>query len=887
MALTAGTRLGPYEILAAIGAGGMGEVYRARDSKLNRDVAIKVLPELFLSDAERRARFEREAQVLASLNHPHIAQIYGLEAHGNAHALVMELVEGDDLAQRLARGPVPIDEALAIAKQLAEALETAHERGIIHRDLKPANIKIRDDGAVKVLDFGLAKALVPSGASAEAAAAELTRSPTVTSPARLRQGYGEAGTELGVILGTAAYMSPEQARGKAADKRADIFAFGCVLYEMLTARCPFDGETVTDVLAAVVTRQPDWSALPSTTPAAIARLLARCLEKDPKNRLRDIGEARIVLSEPALLTPVTRASQRGRRSWWYVAIAGAAIAAAAGGYRFAGRTNAAIPQPLITSFVQLTDQPGFERQPTISPDGKTVVYVGSARGNSDLYLLRVGGRKAILLTEDSPADDYSPAFSPDGARIAFRSERAGGGVFVMEATGESARRVTDAGYDPRWSPDGKELLVADERVADPMSRAMVSSMWAVNVSDGARRRIAKGDAVGGRWSPSGRRIVYWGIQKPPQRDIAIVAADGSEAESPHWITSDAAVDWSPTWSPDGKYVYFGSSRGGTMNLWRVAVDEASGRAQAEPEPVTTPAAWSGSFEFSADGRNLVFADLDERTTIWSAGFDPVKAVLTSQPRQALHGRAIQSIDISPDGQSIVFSQRQQPWEALGVVRADGTGWSRLTDGKEYHRLPTWSPDGSRFLFYMSRGTRLWTLRSDGSALTEIPIPSGEPAVYPVWSPDGTRVAVAHDTSVAIYDLSTGSPREVERFKDLGDMRPFSWSPDGRWIAGSNKLGTRDRLMVFDLQTRTKRVVAQDMSSPEWLPDSRRLLFNRSSQIVVLDTITGTERPVMPLDRPFDHWGRTVSLSKDGRTLAFVQFQTDGDVWLMTLGAAGK
>jgi TolB protein len=192
----------------------------------------------------------------------------------------------------------------------------------------------------------------------------------------------------------------------------------------------------------------------------------------------------------------------------------------------------------------------------------------------------------------------------------------------MEATGESVRRVTDAGYDPRWSPDGKELLVADERVADPMSRATVSTIWAVNLADGKKRRIVKGDAVGGRWSPTGRRIVYWGIQKPPQRDIAIVAADGSEAESPHWITSDAAVDSSPTWSPDGKYVYFGSSRGGTLNLWRVGVDEASGLVQGEPEPVTTPAAWSGSFEFSADGRSLVFADLDERTTIWSVGFDP-------------------------------------------------------------------------------------------------------------------------------------------------------------------------------------------------------------------------------------------------------------------------
>jgi Tol biopolymer transport system component len=883
MSLMAGTRLGPYEITGSLGAGGMGEVYRARDTRLNRDVAVKVLPELFLSDPERLARFEREAQLLASLNHPHIAQIYGVEVQGPStgsgqavHALVMELVEGDDLTQRSARGPVPVEEALPIARQIADALEAAHERGIIHRDLKPANIKVRDDGVVKVLDFGLAKALDPASVGRDFSPAVLN-SPTVTSPA----------TQLGVILGTAAYMAPEQAKGKAVDKRADIWAFGCVLYEMLTGRRPFDGETITDVLAAVVTRQPDWGALPAATPAAIVHLLTRCLEKDPKNRLRDIGEARVALSEPTLLASADTTARAETRRWWPVASAFAVIAAGVAGYSLARNTDAAISRPLITSFAQLTDQPGVERQPTISPDGKTVVYVSAVRGNSDLYLLRVGGRKALPLTEESLENDYAPAFSPDGTRIAFRSERAGGGVFVMEATGESVRRVTDMGYDPRWSPDGKELLVADERVADPMSRASVSALWAVNVADGTRRRVAKGDAVGGRWSPSGRRIVYWGIQKAPQRDIAIVAADGSEAESPHWITSDAALDWSPTWSPDGKHVYFGSSRGGTMNLWRMAVDEAIGRAQGEPEPVTTPAAWSGSFEFSADGRSLVFADLDERTTIWSAAFDPVQGVLTSQPRQALHGRAIQSIDLSPDGQTIVFSQRQQPWEALGVVRVDGTGWSRLTDGKDFHRLPTWSPDGGRFLFYMSRGKRLWTLRADGSALTEIAIPSEEPAAYPVWSPDGTRVAAALERSVAVYDLSTGSPREVHRFTDQGDMRPFSWSPDGRWIAGSNKVASRDRLRVFDLQTKTHRIVAQDASSPEWLPDSRHLIFNRSTHVVLLDTVTGRERPIMQIDRPFDQWGRTVTLSRDGRTLAYLQFQTEGDVWLMTLDHAGK
>src|SRR5271170_5854032 len=282
MALTSGTRLGPYEILAPIGAGGMGEVYRARDAKLGRDVALKVLPEAFARDAERMARFQREAKVLASLNHPNIATIHGLEDSGSTHALVMELVEGPTLADRVKSGPIPIDESVRIAKQMCEAVEYAHERGIVHRDLKPANVKVTSDDAVKVLDFGLAKAI-----EGDAASIDIATSPTMSRMATL----------AGVLLGTAAYMSPEQAKAKPVDRRADIWAFGCVLYEMLTGKMAFRGETVTDTLAAVIKEEPDWSQLPSATPLRVRVLLQRCLQKDPKQRLRDIGDARISIDE--------------------------------------------------------------------------------------------------------------------------------------------------------------------------------------------------------------------------------------------------------------------------------------------------------------------------------------------------------------------------------------------------------------------------------------------------------------------------------------------------------------------------------------------------------------------------------------------------------------
>src|SRR5215813_13559298 len=296
MALSVGTRLGPYEITGSIGAGGMGEVYRARDTKLDRDVALKILAESFVHDSDRLARFQREAKVLASLNHPNIAHIHGLEESSGVQALVMELVEGEDLAQRLTRGPLPLDEALPIAKQIVEALEAAHEQGIIHRDLKPANIKLRDDGTVKVLDFGLAKAMEPLTAISPA----LSASPTITTPAQM--------TGVGMILGTAAYMSPEQAKGRPADNRSDVWAFGCVLYEMLTGKRAFEGEDVSDTLAAVLRGQPDWTALPETVPPHIARLVKRCIEKDRKARIGDVSTLRYVLDDVSGAATTTSAA---------------------------------------------------------------------------------------------------------------------------------------------------------------------------------------------------------------------------------------------------------------------------------------------------------------------------------------------------------------------------------------------------------------------------------------------------------------------------------------------------------------------------------------------------------------------------------------------------
>ena len=378
-----GRRLGVYHVQERIGAGGMGEVYLARDTRLGRDVAIKILPQVFTADPDRLARFDREARVLASLNHPNIGAIYGLEEAAGVRGLVLELVDGETLADRLRRGPIPVAEALSIARQIADALDAAHEKGIVHRDLKPANIKITPDGTVKVLDFGLAKAAAGDGARPD-----LTDSPTITV----------AGTREGVILGTAAYMSPEQARGQAVDKRADIWAFGCVLYEMLTGRPAFGRDTITDTLAALVEREPDWSRLPAGVSLNLRRLLQRCVDKDPKRRLRDIADARYEIEAaltdgdaPAgVVMPAPR--QRANR-WGAVAAAGLLAAGVIGGVLWRDTSSPRSSNPTIGPLLRLTSDSGFTTEPSISADGRLIAYASDRSGDGNLDIWGSAGNR--------------------------------------------------------------------------------------------------------------------------------------------------------------------------------------------------------------------------------------------------------------------------------------------------------------------------------------------------------------------------------------------------------------------------------------------------------------------------------------------------------------
>lgn len=893
MTVVAGTRLGPYEVGTPLGAGGMGEVYRARDTKLGREAAIKVLPPAFAEDAERLARFRREAQILASLSHPNVAAIYGLEEGPGLVALAMELVPGEDLSNRLARGPIPVDEALDVARQVAEALEEAHGKGVVHRDLKPANVKLAPDGKVKVLDFGLAKAL-----SGEAPAA-LDSSDSSRSPTMTRQG-----TQAGMILGTAAYMSPEQARGKPVDRRADVWSFGVVLFEMLTGRGLFAGETVSDTLAAVLRADPDWALLPPGLPAPVGDLLRRCLERDPRRRLHDVADARIVIEDvlegrwrptaaTAPLPPVATARPPTARR------AAVPLAAFLFGILVAVPVLSSIrrgpgsppPSKQPAGFRQLTFLAGGEMAPALSPDGESFAYVKEVGGQRDVFLQRVGGTNPVNLTAGCEADDDEPAFSPDGRRIAYRSECAGGGIFVMGATGESARKVTDAGYDPAWSPDGTELAVAGEKLRSPISRTTTSPLFAVKVGTGERRLLSSHDAVEPSWSPDGRRVAFWGlVDDTPVRDLFTVAAGGSQSEPAAAVRllSDRHVDWSPNWTENGRALFFASSRGGTMNLWRIGVDPGTGRPLGKPEPVTAPSSWVGYLSASASGRRVAFVDRNVRTKVRIAPFDPAAGRIAGPPREAPLGtvEANGPVSLSADGATLLFDDSGFP-QRLVLVEPGGT-MRQLTEGPHRDRQGAFSPDGAWIAFQTDRWKgSLALIRPDGSGLSEV-LPGRSASVFqPSWSPDSRWLAAGNTDADGPFLLevadgkAAGPPQFLAPLEEDGlDFWPSSFSPDGRRLAGALYSAAAHPVggAVYSLDGRTyRRLPTGDAGALLFLPDGRRLLLVSRREIRLFDLEKGGLRTLVTA--PEGGEIGSAALSPDGRVLAWHESTDESDIWL--------
>jgi serine/threonine protein kinase len=676
--LSVDTQFGAFRIMSLLGVGGMGEVYRAHDTKLGRDVALKVLPAPFRSDSERLARFEREARALAALNHPNIATIHGVEEHRGIHALVLELVEGETLAERIARRPVPVAEALDIARQLVDGLDAAHERGLVHRDLKPANIKVGSSGLVKVLDFGLAKAMDPSLSDSGATVA-LSQSPTISS----------GGTRSGIILGTAAYMSPEQARGKTVDKRADIWAFGCVVYETLTGRVAFPGDTLSDTIVAILDRTPDWSAIPSGTPAIVVRLLRRCLEKDARRRLRDIGDAHHDLDE-AFKQPERAAA-------------------------FVGSS----PPERRVVFQRITDLEGVNEAPAIAPDGKTVAFAAVVAGKRQIWIRLLSGGAPLQLTRDN-ADHLHPRWAPDSSTLIYFTPSTGsdtGTIWEIGALGGWPRRVASSIGAGDISHDGQRVALlqfVDDQV-----------LLVLTARDGSRasRLVALPPSTYSRpqWSPDDRSIA---VQRLGQNAfdghievIDVASGERSEVVGEAWLQGFA-------WLADGSGFVYSSSRDSSIlyppvfNLRVVRRDGSANRQLTYGDHSYVDP------DVHASGK-LVAGRITSRADIWKI---PVSGSPAENARAAVRitrqTGQVRVPSVSPDEREVVFVSDSGGHANLWIAATDGSAARPITfetaPGVSLG-VPVWSPRGDLIAFVRIESAQgaLWGVGPDGSNLRQL------------------------------------------------------------------------------------------------------------------------------------------------------------------------
>ena len=875
-----GTIVSHYRLVEKIGSGGMGVVYKAHDTRLDRPVALKFISDTIAADPAMLQRFEREARAASALSHPGICTIYEIDTADGRTFIAMELLEGASLDKRIESGRLPFDVVLELGLEIADALQAAHAKGVLHRDVKPANIFVTREGRAKLLDFGLAKVPLPG-----------------EDGAGLRTTAAAFATSGGSIVGTAAFMSPEQALGRPIDQRSDLFSLGLVLYEMATGRHAFAGSSTTLLDAILHTQPPPPSTLAAEVPVEFDRIVDKALQKDPDVRYQAAADLRADLrrlqraidshSSVQSSTTTTRLpppAARGRRRSRRRSAAELTLVAAVLGGAFAARSWLARPAgPLLgdATFTQLTDQPGVEATPAISPDGKQIVYASRVSGNWDLYLQRVDGKAAIDLTPDSPADDIEPSFSADGEHIAFRSSRDGGGIFVMGATGESVRRISTAGFDPSWSPDGRSIVCADEPVDIPTIRWSNSALWVIDVATGQRRQLTAGDGVQPKWSPHGLRIAYWLADEAGHRDIKTIAAGGG---APVAVTSDAALDWNPVWSPDGAYLFFSSNRGGALNLWRVPIDEASGRVRGAPEPVTTPSTNAGFMSFSADGSRMTYLHQTFARNIGRLRFDPTTATPDDRPTPITRGtHYLRNPDLSSDGAWLTYSQDDK----LMVMRSDGAGGRQLTQGEYADRAPRWSSDGRRIAFYSNRSgvLQLWVIQPDGSGLQQLTNhPKTDGLYYPIWSPDDAMLfASSLEGKVFVVDPArpmSGALPVLPPFDGAAAFVPWAWSPDGGAVAGweQRKDGSAGGLVVYDPRAKRFSRVTDFGNYPAWI-DARRLLFSGRNQLNVVD-VASRRTTALPTPQGFDE---EFALSRDGRAVYYTENQREGDVWLVKFG----
>ena len=868
-----GRQLGPYKVTAFLGAGGMGEVYRARDTRLGRDVAIKVLPDRFVPIPGRLARFELEARVLASLNHPHIAAIYGIEEAGDVRGLVLELVEGITLAEHLGAGALSINEALELARQLADALESAHEKGIIHRDLKPANIKLTASGAIKVLDFGLAKVFAKDDSPDEAG----NVSPVAATH-----------SDEGVIAGTIAYMSPEQSRGRPVDKRTDIWAFGCVVYQMLTGRPAFAGDTSPDTAAAVLQREPDWALMPAQTPASITRLVRRCLEKDPKRRLRDIGDARLEIEE-ALAHPDSGRTQpiqrRGRIGWWAAATATLLIAGAAATMWALDRSGYFWRNPLEGAKpVKLTDFGGAEQHAAISRDGKFIAFLSDREGARDIWLSQVGTEKPYNLTKGSIHELRNPAtrtlgFSPDGSFVALWTRGPSGSVdagWTVPTLGGTPQPYLTGVSELDWSSDGTRIVYHPATEGDPLF------VTRPNEKVGRQIYVARPGFHNHFpiWSRDDAYIYFVHGLPLGDSDIWRIRVDGSEPER---LTFHAAPVSFPTFMNDRTLLYLATDRDGS-GPWIYALDinrRIPHRVLAGLEQYT-------SLSASDDGRRLVATVSRTTSRLWRVARGERAADESQSSLVSLTTGAGLSPRIGPD--YIVYRTPRAGRDGLWRIARDGAA-TELWTGVNGRAVgaPAVAPDGRRIAFTVQAGnrTQLYVMNADGTGTRRI-AEQLDVRGSAAWSPDGRSLAVAVNENGEPHlfkiPLEGGSPVALVKSYSTDP----TWSPSGRFLVYTDAdVGTRFSLKAVTGDGAPRRVPTLVLTR-----GARRLVFLSEDVLVFmkgdlshkdlwsLDLTTGREQQITALQSglvmgDFD-------ISTDGREIVFDRTREESDIVLFDL-----
>jgi len=836
----------------------MGEVYRARDTRLDRAVAIKVLLDSFASDPDRLARFEREAKLLASLNHPHIAQIYGLEESGATRALVMELVDGPTLADRIAQGPLPLDEALPVARQIAEALEAAHAQGIVHRDLKPANVKLRTDGTVKVLDFGLAK-LADAGLANSSTSPGMSLLPTVASPVV---------TQSGVILGTVAYMSPEQARGKPVDERTDIWAFGCVLYEMLTGRRPFEGgDSTSDEIAAILTREPVWTAVPPNTPESVRRLLRRCLQKDNTRRLRDAGDAKLEIdeadAEPVAVAPAAREARGASPGlpWGVAALAGV-VAIVAGGFAWSRPGTAAIAPPDVTR-LELTLPPGVElfgstsRTVASSPDGRSLAFVGTATGERQLFIRRLDRFDVIPVRGTEGAT--TSFFSPDGRAIGFatsagelRTASLTDGLVTTAARGASIL------YGAAWTGDDHIVYVHD------------GALWEVSRSGGEPRAVTflSGDETTHAYPTpmAGDRTLLFAVQsKGGQWRIDAVKRATGQRQA---VLSNALM---PLIGPGNRLFFY---RDGQLLV--SAFDPATLKTSGPPEQVlesvpsrseTVPPA-----DVSAAGMIVYAPGAAARRLVWVSRTG-VEEPVVAESRGFLNPR------LSPDGSRIVV-QAGGVW----VLDLRRKAFQLLpTQYTASNAFPTWLPDGVHVIHRSGAGLRL---ENTGGVEPGRTLPGTTEFDYPgAVTPDNQTLLMLRNTPATSFDLL------VAPFSNPTQAKPFAQTPayegggrlssDGKWLVYVSNESGRNQVYVrsFPDGDRRLQVSTDGGTQPSISGNGREIFYRNGDRMMTVElkaSAAGVElsQPKMLFERPYSYGaGITISnydVTSDGHRFLMVK-----------------